>query len=78
MVSSGEKNTKNLLVTKMMIIKLKGLIRAYVLSYDDESKWMNFLIMDDDLLKKCLDIWNKAKSNIKKELDCQPIYNKRF
>ena len=78
MVSSGEKNTKNLLVTKMMIIKLKGLIRAYVLSYDDESEWMNFLIMDDDLLKKCLDIWNKAKSNIKKELDCQPIYNKRF
>ena len=52
--------------------------RAYVKSYDDESKWMNVLIRDDDLLKKYIDIWHKASNNIKKELDCEPIYNKRF
>ena len=26
--------------------------RAYVKSYDGETKWMNFLIKADDLLKK--------------------------
>ena len=35
---------------------------------------MNFLIKDDDLMKK--DTYNKVSNRIKKELDCEPIYNK--
>ena len=31
-------------------------MRAYVKSYDDESKWMTFLIKNADLLKKYNDI----------------------
>ena len=35
---------------------------------------MNFLVKDDDLSKKHNDIWNNS---IKRELDCEPIYNKK-
>ena len=30
---------------------------------------MYFLIEDDDLLEKCITIWDKASADIKKELD---------
>ena len=39
---------------------------------------MNFLIKDDDLLKKYIDIWNKVSNSIKKELDCKLICQKHF
>ena len=51
---------------------------AYVKSYDGETKWINFFIKDDNLLKRYNDIWNKASNSIKKELDCKPVYNKIF
>ena len=31
---------------------------AYVKSYDGQTKWMYFLIEDDDLLEKYNTIWN--------------------
>lgn len=37
---------------------------AYVKRYDGDTKWMNFLIKDGSLLKKCNDIWNKVCNNI--------------
>ena len=39
---------------------------------------MNFLIKDDDLLKKYNDISNKFSNSIKKELDCKFICKKHF
>ena len=51
---------------------------AYVKSYDGQTKWMHFLIADDDFLEKCNIIWDKVRDNIKKEFDCQPVYNKEF
>ena len=39
---------------------------------------MYFLIKDDDLLETYSNIWNKISNSIKKELDCEPIYNKKF
>lgn len=30
------------------------------------------------MLEKHNDIWNKVSNNIKEELDCQPVYYKRF
>ena len=44
---------------------------AYVKCYDDETKWMYFLIEDEELLKKYSDIWNKVS-------DSEPIYNNCF
>ena len=32
----------------------------------------------EDLQKKYNDIWNEVSNNIDKELDCEPIYNKKI
>ena len=50
---------------------------AYVKSYDRKTKWMYFLIEDDDLLEKYNTIWDKVSVDIKKEFDSKPVYNKK-
>ena len=37
-----------------------------------------FFIKDNELLEMCNDIWNKVINSIKKELDCEPICDKKF
>ena len=44
-------------------------------SYDRQTKWMYFLIGDDDLLEKYNTIWDKVSAGIKKEFDSEPVYN---
>ena len=44
-------------------------------SYDGQTKWMDFLIEDDDLLEKFNTIWDKVSTDIKKEFDSEPGYN---
>ena len=39
---------------------------AYVRSYDNQTKWMYFLIKDDELFEKYDTIWDKVSSDIKK------------
>ena len=51
---------------------------AHVKSYDGQTKWMYFLIEDDDLLEKYNTIWDKVSDEIKKEFDSKPVYNKDF
>ena len=51
---------------------------AYANSYDGRTKWMYFLIEDDDLLEKLNTIWDKVIADIKKEFDSEPVYNKEF
>ena len=41
-------------------------ISAYVQSYNGQSKWIYFLIKDDDLLEKYNTIWDKISVDIKK------------
>ena len=41
---------------------------AYVKRYDGQSKWMHFLIEDDDLLGKYNTIWDKVSNDTKKNL----------
>ena len=52
--------------------------RTYVKRYDGQTKWMYFLIEDDDLLEKYNTIWDKVNADIKKEFDSKPVYNKNF
>ena len=47
-------------------------------SYDEKTKWMYFLIEDDDLLKKYNTIWDKVNADIKKEFDSESVCNKTF
>ena len=39
---------------------------------------MCFLIEDDNLLEKYNTFWDKISADIKKELDSEPVYNKKF
>ena len=41
---------------------------AYVKSYDGQTKWMYFLIEDNDVLEKHNIFWNKDNAHIKKNL----------
>ena len=41
--------------------------RAYVISYV-QTKWMCFLIEDDNLLEKYNIIWDKVRADTKKDL----------
>ena len=49
---------------------------TYVKSCDGQTKWMYFLIEDGDLLEKYITIWDKVNTDIKKEFDREPVYNK--
>ena len=51
---------------------------AYIKIYDEQTKWMHFLIQDDYLVKKYNTIWDKVSANIKKEFDNEHVYNKEF
>ena len=41
---------------------------VYVKNYNGQTKWMYFLIEDDDLLKKYNTIWDKVSADIKQNL----------
>ena len=41
---------------------------AYVKSYDEHTKWMYFLIEDDDLSEKYKTYWDKVRADIKKRI----------
>ena len=41
---------------------------AFVKSYDGQTKWMYFLIEDDELLEKYDTIWDKVSADIEKNL----------
>ena len=48
---------------------------AYVKSYDVQTKWIYFLIEDDDQLENYNTIWDEVSADIKKEFDGEPVYN---
>ena len=37
-----------------------------------------FLIKDYESLEKYNEIWEKVKNGIKKEFDCEPVYNEKY
>ena len=41
---------------------------AYLKGTDVQTKWMYFLIEEDDLLKKYNNIWDKATTDVKKRI----------
>ena len=51
---------------------------AYVKGYNGQTIWIYFLIEDDSWLQKNNIIWNKVSTDIKKEYDSKPAYNKNF
>ena len=39
---------------------------------------MSFLIKDNELLEKYNEIWEKVKNSIKKEFECEPVFNEKY
>ena len=83
-ISFGEKSYKYFIGCLYNDDKVKPLnimlpkTSAYVKSYDRQTKWMYFLIKDDELLEKYNAIWNKVSADTRKEFDSEPVYNKEF
>ena len=83
-ISFGEKNFKYFIGYLYDNHKVKPLYitlpktSAYLKGYDGQTKWMHFLIEDDDLLEKYNTIWGKVSADTKKEFDNQAVYNKEF
>ena len=50
---------------------------TYVKSCDGQTKWMYFLIENDELLEKYNTIWDKFSADIKK-IDRELVYNEKF
>ena len=79
----GEKNYKYYIGYLYNDHKVKPLrimlpeTRAYVKSYDGQTKWMYFLIEDYDLLEK-FTIWDKVSVDIKNEFGSKPVCIKEF
>ena len=44
----------------------------------DETKYMSFLIKDEELLEKYNEILEKCSNNTKKGFDKEPIYNEKY
>ena len=63
------------MITKLRIMLPKT--RAYVKSYDGQTKWMYFLIEDYGLLEKYA-IRDKVRADISKEFDSKTVYNNIF
>ena len=52
---------------------------AYVKRYNGQTKWMYFLIEDDDILEKHNTIWdNVSGADTKKEFDSDAGHNKKI
>ena len=51
---------------------------AYTNSYDGQTKWMYFLIENNDSLNKYNTIWNKVGADIKQEFNSEPKHNNSF
>ena len=73
-ISFGEKNYKYFIGYLYNDHKVKPLhmmlpkTSAYVKNYDRQTKWIYFLIEDDDLLEKDNTIWDKSVLISKKNL----------
>ena len=50
---------------------------TYVKGFDGQTRWVYFLIEDDDLLEKYHATWDKVSSDLKEGFDSEPVYDKQ-
>ena len=53
-------------------------MNVYAKYFDKNSKYMNLLVNDKEMLEKYFGIWNKIKGLIKKEFNSEPVYNDKY
>ena len=53
-------------------------MNAYAKYFDKNSKYMNLLVHDKEILEKYVEIWNKIKILVKKEFNSETVYNDKY
>ena len=53
-------------------------MNAYAKYFDENNKYINFLVNDKEIFTKYSEIWGKIKSLIKKEFNSEPVYNDKY
>ena len=53
-------------------------MNAYAKYFDKNSKYINLLVNNKEILEKYSKIWNKIKSLFKKEFNSEPVYNDKY
>ena len=53
-------------------------MNAYAKYFDKNSKYINLLVNNKEILEKYNKIWNKIKSLFKKEFNSEPVYNDKY
>ena len=69
----GYKDTKKIRLLRIFLPKMSAYRRNF-----DETKYMSFLIIDDELLEKYNEIWDKVLKSLKKEFDSEPVCNEEY
>ena len=70
---TGYKNAKKIRPLCVFLPKMSAYRREF-----DETKYMSFLIKNDELSEKYNEIWEKVKNNIKKEFDSELVCNEKY
>ena len=53
-------------------------MNAYVKYFHKNSKYMNLVVNDKEILKKYNEIWDKIKNLFEKKFDSEPVYNDKY
>ena len=80
-VPFGEKSVKYFLGYEVKKVRPLFIILPRMNAYKrdfDETKFMFFLIKNDELLEKYNEIWDKVSKVIKKGFDSNPEYNDKY
>ena len=53
-------------------------VNVYAKYFDENNKWMNLIVKDEEILEKYNKRWSKIKSFFKREFDNEPVYNDKY
>ena len=50
----------------------------YAKYFNENNKWINLIVKDEEILKKYNKRWSKIKSFFKREFDKEPVYSDKY
>ena len=53
-------------------------VNVYAKYFDENNKWMNLIVKDEEILEKYNKRWSKIKSFFKREFGNETVYNDKY
>ena len=53
-------------------------MNEYAKCFENNNKYITFLVHDKELLQKYNDIWDKISNLLKEGFDSEPVYNNKY